>query len=84
MNASFSFVYSNLRIITHSVFAISAMSLGRGGPRRTKVPEYDVEQLSDSLDKWTRNMGANAFKFGNYDTIKKTGGLDGTALSELL
>jgi hypothetical protein len=58
--------------------------LGRGGARRTKVPEYDVQHLSDSLEKWTRHMGAQAFKFGKYDAIKKTGGVDGTSLSELL
>ena len=67
----------------HSSIAFSRMSLGRGGPRRTKVPECDAQQLSDSLEKWTKHMGASAFKFGKYATMKKSNGVDGTALSSL-
>ena len=57
--------------------------MNKGGAKRKPVSDVDPEHLLDSLKNWARSNGATAFKFGNYDSLKKTSAISGPDLASL-
>jgi len=57
--------------------------LKKVGSRRTVVPEICHEQLKDSLRCWAQNDGVTSFRFGGYDSAKKSSAVLGPDLAAL-
>lgn len=59
--------------------------MGKGGPRRAKVPEIDQEHLVDTFLSHVRKVGeAAAFNLGEYKHLDAAQGVKGSALADQL
>ena len=57
---------------------------GRGGPRRNKVPDIDVEHLLDILNGYVRKVGVkHAFCFGKYHNLTREQAVVASSLCDM-